>query len=115
MQISLLDQIDAHEAKLRGMQQALDSANNKDPFWKEKAMIALKEYLRDKPLDFAFRVEDFRRWAEFHKKVSDPPSFRAFGPIIKEAAKGGLVKSVGMGPVTNPKAHGAYANHWIKL
>lgn len=106
---------DARQTAQIGMQQAIDSANNKDPYWSKNALAALKEYLKDKPLDFAFRVEEFRMWCKHFNKVPNPPSERAYGSIIKEAAKGGLVKSIGREPTTNPNAHGAYANHWIKI
>lgn len=116
MQINILDAIDAHNAKLAGMQQALDSANNMPPFdWSEQAYSYLKEWLRSLPQGYAFMTEDARKIAEESKAVPVPPSLRAWGGIISKLRNDGFIKSNGVGVVKNATAHQCFATIWIKL
>ncbi len=101
----------AQQLKLEGMDRAIKSAHRKDPDWFAKAVQFLAYYAavnHKKP----FMVEDVRNAAKGH--LPEPPSKRAWGPVVIEAAKNKIVKRFGYGPTTNPSSHGTPASLWIK-
>lgn len=100
------------QLKIAGMLQAVDHANARAENWSELAYKFLHKYAKKNP---TFLAEEVRTLAEDSGEVPHPPSKRAWGGIIKRAKTEGLIKSLGIKQVTNPKAHQAYATHWGSL
>lgn len=111
-QLSILDVISSEANKQAGMSKAM---NGVDPFWKDKALVALKEFLYNQDSGYKFRVEEFREWATQHNKVTVPHSKRAYGPVIKKAEKLSLVEFAGNSRVTNPDANRCFCSVWAKI
>lgn len=101
------------ELRDAGIAQAIESADWKEPEWSEKAYKTLIAYLSNQHGEFM--TEQFRNWAKIFKRLSDPPSARAYGGIMRKAAKAGLIKKIGYDQVTNPTAHCANAAVWHKV
>lgn len=80
--------------------------------WLEQAYSLFTEWLKQKPTDFSFMMEDFREYSS--NKIETPMSNRIYGSVSKRAKKDGLIKSVGKATVSNPTAHKANAEVWIK-
>jgi len=90
-----------------GMKQAVDHADQVHERWSDKAYAFLLAYLRS---GMEFMAEDVRAASE--GIVPEPPSKRAWGSIIRRAAKAGLIRKIGCCHVKNPGAHMANANRW---
>lgn len=96
----------------KGMQRAVDHAEVIEPGWQDMAYSFLVNVFlkhNSKP----FMTEDFR--AACKGIVPDPPSLRAFGPIILKARRSGLVRRIGTRPVKNAKANMAFATVWVRV
>ena len=101
-----LDQERGDWLRDKGIQKAVDHAEQRVPSWKEKALTLLKEYPQER-----FMAEEVREWAK-SRGLEDPPSKRAWGGVIVKAQKTGLIFHVGYGKVKNPKAHRTPASIW---
>lgn len=94
-----------------GMNMALLNAESKNPGWQLDAMFYLLRFLDSINKDF--QVEEVRSFAH-QQGLAIPPTFRAWGGIVKKAVKEGLIKKVGIAPTSNAKAHRANAAVWRK-
>lgn len=90
------------------MATALESAEKKEESWGDKCYNLLKEYLTFTRHNFM--TEEFRRWAE--KRITKPPSLRAYGAVILRAAKNDLIVKQGYATVKNANAHACFATVW---
>ena len=97
----------------RGIKQAVDHADRQVSSWSTYAMDHLRVYLRKKPTDFTFMIEDFREYLKSH--LVAPPSDRAFGQIAIRAVREKLIVKAGYDLVKNPLAHRTPAAVWKKL
>jgi len=91
-----------------GIQKALDHANEVEPSWSEIAYSFLVKYAKSHRL---FMIEEVREASV--GEVPSPPSARAWGGIVRSAAKSGLIRRGGYKSVSNPKAHCTPATVWI--
>ncbi|MCT8340528.1 hypothetical protein MG296_10720 [Flavobacteriaceae bacterium TK19130] len=100
--------------KLRdaGIAQAMETADNCNENWSQKAFDFLRNFAKKEP---SFLTEEVRRAATKSGEVPEPPSNRAWGGVIVRAKRAGIIKSLGIKPVTNPKAHMAFATYWGSL
>lgn len=98
------------QLKNEGIKKAVDHANEVEESWSELAYKKLKEFLRSR--NEPFMTEDFRAWVG---KELQPPHARAYGGIMRKAAKEGLIENIGHRQVVNPKAHCAYACLWYPV
>ncbi len=103
-----LSLIEAIEAKERGIQQAIDSAENREIAWGDKVMDLLRVFLSERPTPF--RCEEFRLWCE--GRIQKPPHDRAYGYVIRKASKAGMIIFCGYDKTENPKAHRANCAKW---
>jgi hypothetical protein len=99
------------ELKNRGMEQAINHACEMEDNWKERAYELLKTFVLK--TDVPFMAEQVRSYAALIG-FPLPPSNRAWGGIISRAANSGLIQRVGIGKVSNTKAHQANASIWIR-
>ncbi|HYN54374.1 MAG TPA: hypothetical protein VES38_06690 [Methylotenera sp.] len=100
------------ELKQGGITVAIDHANLKHEGWGESAYQMLKRFIAS--FDGKFMCEQVRQFAE-DNGLPKAPSSRAWGAIILRASKKDkLIKHVGFGQVTNPKAHHANASMWVR-
>lgn len=97
------------ELRDAGIKVAVDHANDVNEGWSEKAHHHLVMYLKQNPGQF--QAEDARVYAE-GQGLPDPPVKQAWGGVIRNAAKEGLITPVGYAPVKNPKAHCAIVRVW---
>jgi hypothetical protein len=104
-----LDQQQARKLRNQGMAQALAHANLACPDWEDKALIHLLIYPHG-----MFMAEEVREWA-YQQGLPQPPHERAWGGIIRNARKLGLIKKVGFQNVKNPKAHATPAGLWQSI
>ncbi len=93
-----------------GITKAVDHAETLSPGWKEDAYKIILEFISR--TDKEFMVEDIRQYAAEVRKFSAPYSSRAWGGPIRRAKNAGLIESMGLGPVSNSKAHCANATIW---
>jgi hypothetical protein len=100
-------------AQLRnlGMEVAVEHAEAVEPDWKQTALRFVKKFVSYTSGEFM--TEDVRM-ASLNGGVPEPPSKRAWGAVIVEAAKNGWIKRKGYGTVKNPKAHRTPAAIWVK-
>ena len=110
----ILDIPAAREQRDKGINQAVNHANEVNTGWSDAAFEMFKEWLKGWPKDFKFTIEQFRQVAQI-RGLPDPPSNRAYGGVAVRAKKAGLINSNGTVKVKNPKAHMANAAQWIKL
>lgn len=94
-----------------GMARAAANAERRVPQWSERAGNALRAYLQIR--DAPFMTEEFRLWAEA-KGLPQPPHLRAYGSVMLVAARRGLIRKIGHGQVSNPRAHCANAALWVR-
>jgi hypothetical protein len=96
-------------AQLRdeGIKQAMDYAEHKKEGWKRIAYKFLVKYIKRHEV---FMCEDVRQAAM--GIVPMPPHKRAWGGIVRQAAKDGIIHKRSIGQVKNPKAHRAHAAIW---
>ncbi len=96
---------------IKGINKAMDNANNENDMWSAKAYNFLLHYIRNNSKPFL--AEDVRKLSE--GIVPQPPSARAWGGIMVMAKNNNMIESVGYKKVSNPKAHGTPATLWISL
>lgn len=99
------------ELKNAGIKVAADNADRVHENWSEDAYLALKTYIRIHKQPFM--CEEVRDFAHIVLGLPQPPSARAWGSVMKHAAKQKIISRIGTGQVTNPKAHCANAGQWI--
>jgi len=99
----------------KGLQIAVDNANNNIDNWSSKAINAAFKYVDILPKDHVFQVEDIREWALQENLVDLPPSNRAWGCVVRPLLTSQKVVKNGIMPVSNKKAHGANANSYKRI
>lgn len=106
----MLGDIEQNGVDLRdsGIQRAADHAEAKNPGWQTQAFDFIIEYAKKHQ---SFAVEDVRLAAV--GKVPTPPSLRAWGHVVRKAAKAGAIRQIGIIQVKNPLAHRANAALWV--
>ena len=77
-----------------GIQNSVEHADRVEMFWSESAYGHLMDYCR---LQQAFLTEEAREFAE-SRGLTPPPDSRAWGAVIRRAAKNGLIQRVGYKP-----------------
>lgn len=93
--------------KIKGMKQSIDHANEKHENWSDEAYGFLLAFIKTTP---RFMTEQVREASV--DVIPQPPSNRAWGPIIMKASKQGIIYRSGYSQVKNPKAHKANASVW---
>lgn len=101
--------------KLRdqGIAQAVATAEDKQPDWKDNCYRHFENYLKTHPIGGEFMIEDFRAYMRTH--LIEPPSNRAFGFLPKRAVKNGRIERASFAKVKNPTAHCAIVAVWRKI
>lgn len=94
----------------KGINKAVESANNKHPKWADRAYRFLLDYIRGNKAGHCFMVEQVRDLAK--GVIPDPPSDRAWGGIVRNAVKNDLITRNGYRQVKNPNANMANASEW---
>ncbi len=89
------------------IQAAADHANAVHPGWSEQAYGFLKEYIKT---NRSFMTEDVRYASQ--GIVPIPPHLRAWGSVIKKAAKECLIKHARYEQVKTASSHRAMASVW---
>lgn len=100
---------DAIESRDAGIAKCESTADAIDPNWRNEAFELLKRFLSECPGEF--KVEEVRAYAAMYDFV-EPASKRIWGSIILKAARKGLIRKLRVEPVTNKKAHCAFASVW---
>lgn len=90
-----------------GIKKAVDHANETEFNWSVQAFGFLLIYIQSND---TFMCEDLRFAST--NIVTQPPSKRAWGGIIRRASKAGLIKRIGFKNVKNVKAHCTPAAVW---
>lgn len=98
----------AQHLQQEGTRQAIEHANEVSPKWSERAYQLLIDFLQHNK---RFMGEDVRSYAA-QRDFDLPPSARAWGGVIKRAAKEFLIIKIGIQQVKNPNAHLANAAVW---
>lgn len=93
-----------------GMKLASESAEQDSWGWNEAAYNFLTGFVNAR--QGSFMAEEIRNASA--GLIPEPPSKRAWGGIMMRAAKAGLIRKVGYGQVSNPRAHKCFATVWIK-
>jgi hypothetical protein len=78
-----------------GMQRAAEHAEAVIDGWQEKASEQLRIYVASR-LGAPFLAEDFVSWSRY--RVPAPPDGRAFGAVLKRAARSGWITKQGYAP-----------------
>lgn len=91
----------------RGMQQAVDHADQVEVGWSD---IALKFVMYYALNNRTFSGEQVR--AASRGLVPEPPHLRAWGGVMMKAAKMAIIRKCGYVQVENPNAHKATAALW---
>ena len=115
-QLNIMDAIREGESlKQQGLLRAIEHADKTSPQWSQRAYNVAVEYVKSQLRSGEnFKTEDIRIWAYLSDKIHRPPHERAWGAVCINMAKEGLIEKIGLGSVTNPKAHGAIATLWKK-
>ena len=98
---------DGNQLRDKGIEQAINNANDTHDKWSDKAYKFLVDYTKSQ---YEFMTEDVRIASE--KEIPKPPSNRAWGGIILKASRAGLINKVGFSNVKNAKAHCTPATVW---
>ena len=91
----------------RGMQQAVDHANEVSNGWSAIALTFVEHYAMN---NLTFSGERVRGASA--GIVPEPPHLRAWGGVMMKAAKMGIIRKCGYVQVDNPNAHRANATLW---
>lgn len=104
---------EARAAASSGISASLANANNKTGGqWEKAAKLMLRNYLAEIDDDVNFMSLDVRKYAHDEKCLGLPPDPRAWGGIMLNAKREGLIRSVRL--VTPAHAHGSYMTLWTK-
>ena len=96
------------ELAVCGAEQAADHAEQVAPGWREMALQAVREFIKQH--NGAFLAEDVRTWA---RHIPPVPSERAWGSVMLRASRLGLIINTGeTRKVKNATAHSANASVW---
>lgn len=93
----MITQQQSEAARDKGMDLADAKATKDNPRWKADAMAALNLYCTAHQGQ-KFLTEDFRDWCVKFDLADMPENMKAFGPLMRQAAKDGIIKNVGYMP-----------------
>ena len=99
----------AEELKNTGINMAIDNALGISPKWQDQAIEHLRNFKAKE-----FMAEELRQHA-YDNGLDPPPSERAWGAVINEARRKGLIQHIGYRAVSNPTAHQTPAGVWRKV
>lgn len=102
----MLNKQKSKKARDAGIETAITNAESKHERWKEKALLAFKQYPESR-----FMTEQVREWA-YRNGLAKAPSDRAWGSVATEARKLGIISHAGYQAVSNPNAHATPASLW---
>lgn len=111
--LTIFDQTLTKEATEQGIQKAIDGANAAVEGWSETAFGYLLEYVKLIGPGGRFTNEQFRVWCSGNKNFTAPHSARAFGDVIRKAAKEKLISIECIVKTQSRTAHNANAALWI--
>lgn len=80
-----------------GMGLAIDKADRDRPGWSEDALQAVRTFASTH-IGQHFLAETVRSWCESSHAVESPKNERAWGAVMRRAAKEGCVRKVGYAP-----------------
>lgn len=109
--VEQLDLFTGAELRDKGIQRAVDHANEVHEGWSDQAFKFLKAFLLTHRGEF---MTEYVR-AAASGIVPEPPSKRAWGGVMTRAKNEGLIRSIGFRSVTNAKAHCTPASVWLKV
>lgn len=87
----------AATARDTGMALALDKADRDQEGWSTDAMVAVRTYVA-LHRGQSFLAEQLRAWAESTGIVAAAENERAWGAVMRRAAKEGLIQKIGYAP-----------------
>ena len=80
-----------------GISRAADKADRDHEGWQDDALAAVCKYLAQHP-DRPFLAEEVRAWCETTGVIAAPENERAWGAVMRRAAKDGYICKVGYAP-----------------
>jgi hypothetical protein len=98
---------------LQGMTRAVEHADAVVPDWSDEAFDYVKSYLGGLRQGDQLIAPDVRHWAHSNGLVK-PPSARAWGQVIKRAAKEGLIARDGHTDYGDQYMHTQAIKRWRK-
>lgn len=107
--VLLLDLEEGKKLRDIGIDKVCFHAENVNNGWNEKALQFIEKYPLNK-----FMTEDIRDYA-YQKGLERPPSERAWGGVMRKAAKMGWIRCVGYQKVNNANAHRTPAAVWKRV
>lgn len=84
-----------------GMQKAIDHALRVEPTWADNAWNLLLDYAKKR---HHFQAESIRAYARLHN-FPEPPDARAWGVIIREGVKQGILQPTHYAPTIEKASH----------
>jgi hypothetical protein len=98
----------ARRRRDRGMKRAAEHAEDVMPGWIDDALKHLRRYVAQRK-GAPFLTEDFRHWAQ--TRLSLPPDGRAYGNVMRAAARAGVIKRQGFAPADS--SNGSPKVQWM--
>lgn len=95
----------------RGIQKAIDHANENSLAWSHRAFIMLERFLMINGPTFEFMGENIRIYAE-QNGLEKPPTNNAWGGIIRKAAHQNLIECVGFREAKTVSSHASARRVW---
>lgn len=108
-----LDYTKASEERDAGIERAVSHANAVTANWSDIAFEKLKEFLQI--FSDPFQAEEVRSFAAVDDEFPEPPSRRAWGGVIRTAARKGLIKRIGFKNTKSVKSHCTPSSLWQKV
>jgi len=94
-------ELDDYDAALTrravGIARAADKADRDHEGWQDEAVSAVRKYLAQHP-GRQFLAEDVRAWCEAMGIIDAPENERAWGAVMRRAAKDGYICKIGYAP-----------------
>jgi hypothetical protein len=84
----------ARLARDLGIERSGSRAERQVPGWQGKAIYCLERYLSQVPISHEFLAEEFVKYATA-AGLEEPPDGRAYGSVMQQAARRGLIVKVG--------------------
>ena len=107
-----MDYAQAREAADTGMALAEDKANKERPGWSDDAYRALEKFCLAHEGQ-RFLAEDVRAWSEEIGLVEAPRNAKAWGTVMRRAARYELIRSMGAAPAKSSNL--SYKTQWLAV
>ena len=78
-----------------GIAQSVEKADSDSPEWSTAAYLGVIKYVAEHKQPFL--VEDLREWCESNGHTIPPENGRAWGAVVRHAAKTGVISKSGYG------------------